>query len=84
MSFLSECEEIIIKYNKTQKKITKTYGFRLDSQPLCDTKIDKNLLKSKTYDDKVNTAFSDNEVVKEKTYYSCIAAICIDSVLKSN
>ena len=30
---MSEAEEIIVKYNKIQKKITKTYGFQLDSQP---------------------------------------------------
>ena len=28
--------------------------------------------------------FSNNEISKEKTHYSCIAAICIDSVLKFN
>ena len=28
---LSEDEEIIIKYNKICKRITKTYGFKLDS-----------------------------------------------------
>ena len=29
-----------------------------------------------------NTLFSGNEIPKEKNYYICIAAICIDSVLK--
>ena len=62
------------------EKITKTYGFKLDSQPIYDKKILKSELK--TYDDKVNTVFSDNEIAKEKTHYSCIASIFIDSVLK--
>ena len=29
-----------------------------------------------------NTLFSDNEIPKERNHYTCIAAICIDSVLK--
>ena len=38
--------------------------------------------KLKTYDDKVNTVFTDNEIPKEKIHYSCIAAISVDFVLK--
>ena len=38
--------------------------------------------KLKTYADKINTVFTDNEIPKEKTHYSCIAAICVDCVLK--
>ena len=30
----------------------------------------------------INTLFSGNEIPKEKNHYICIAAICIDSVLK--
>ena len=35
----------------------------------------------KTYDNKVNSVFSDNKILKEKNH-SCIAAIYINSVLK--
>ena len=52
------------------------------SQPVYDKKYIK--IKLKTYDDKVNTVFSENNIPKEKARYSCIAAICIDSVLKLN
>ena len=79
MSFLGEDEEIILKYNKIGKKIFKSYDFKLDSQPVYDKIYMKT--KSKTYGEKANTAFSDNEIPKEKTHYSCIPAICIDSVL---
>ena len=42
--YLSEDEEIIIKYNKIWKKTTKTNGFELDSQPFYDkTYIKTNL-----------------------------------------
>ena len=30
----------------------------------------------------VNTAFSDNEIPKEKNHYICIEAVCIDSIMK--
>ena len=30
----------------------------------------------------INTLFSGDEIPKERTHYNCIAAICIDSVLK--
>ena len=82
MSFLSDNVEIIIKYNKIWKNITKTNGLKLDSQPVYYKKHIKTKLK--TYDDKVNTVFSGNAIPKEKNHYSCIAAICIDFVLKWN
>ena len=65
-----------------EKKVTKTYGFKLDSQPVYDKKYIKSKLK--TYNDQVNTVFSDNEIPKEKTHYFWIAAIFIDSELKLN
>ena len=64
------------------EKITKTYGFKLDSQPIYDKNYTKTKLK--TYDDKFNTILTDNENPKEKTHYSCIAAICGVSILKLN
>ena len=30
----------------------------------------------------INTFFSGNEILKERNHYICIAAICIDSVLR--
>ena len=30
----------------------------------------------------INTLFSGNGILKERNHYICIAAICIDSVLK--
>ena len=38
--------------------------------------------KLKFNDAVVNTAFSDNEIPKAKNHYICIAAICIDSIIK--
>ena len=36
----------------------------------------------KTFEDKVITKFTDNEIPKEHAHYSCIAAISVDSVRK--
>ena len=38
--------------------------------------------KVKTYSSMINTLFSGNKVPKERNHYICIAATCIDSVLK--
>ena len=81
MSFLSEDEEIMIKYTKIWKNMTKKYGFKLDSQSGYDNRYIKTNLK--TYD-KTNCVFTDNEIPKEKTHYSCIAVIYFDSVLTIN
>ena len=42
----------------------------------------KNTSRVKTFKDKVITKFTENEIPKENTHYSCIAAICTDSVIK--
>ena len=42
----------------------------------------KKRTKVKTFDETIIHFFSDNRVPKERSHYICIAAICIDSVLK--
>ena len=79
MSFLAD-DDVILKYNKIWKKIKRLIGVEFDSQPLHDGKYIKTRVK--TFEDKVITKFTDNEILKENTHYSCIAAICVDSVIK--
>ena len=50
------------------------------SQPIYDEKYVKMIVK--TFNDAINTVFSDNKVPKEGIHYICIAAINIDSVMK--
>ena len=38
--------------------------------------------KVKTFNGTVNTVFPDNEIPKEKNHYTCLAAVCIDFVIK--
>ena len=50
------------------------------SQPIYDEKYIKTEVK--TFNNVINTVFSDNEIPKERNHYSCIAAIKIDSIIK--
>ena len=68
-------------YNKIwRKEIKKLLGVEFYSEPVYDEKYIK--AKVKTFEDKVITKFTDNKVPKENTNYSCIAAICVNSVIK--
>ena len=69
-------DDAILKYNKI---LTKNCA-EFDSQPDYDKKYIKTRLK--TFEDKVITTFTDNEIPKENTHYLCIAAICVDCVIK--
>ena len=72
MSLKIEGESVYLKYTEIWKKI--------DSQPIYDDKCVKT--KVTTFSSMINTLFSGNEIPKERNHYICIAAICIDSVLK--
>ena len=43
--------------------------------------MEKSKTRVKTFERKVVTKFTDNEVPKENTHYSC-TTICVDSVIK--
>ena len=80
MSFKIEDESVYLKYTKTWNKIKKCLNTRFHSQPIYDDKYIKT--KVKKFNSMINTLFSGNEILKERNHYICIAAICIDSVLK--
>ena len=80
MSFKIEDEGVYLEYNDIWDKIEKTLNIKFHSQPICDDEYKKT--KVKTFDGVINTVFSDNKIAKEKSHYICIAAICIDSILK--
>ena len=58
----------------------KLLSVEFDSQTTYDKKYIKT--KVKTFEDNVITKFTDNKIPKENTHYSCISAICVDSVIK--
>ena len=76
MSFLIEDGSVYLKYTKIWNKIKKLLNIKFYSHQIHDVKY------IKTFDKTINTLFSDKRVPKEKIHYICIAAICVDSVLK--
>ena len=85
MSFKIEDESVHLKYNEIWNEIKNSPNTRFHSQPIYDDKYIKNNyinIKVKTCSGIINTLFLDNESPKEGNHYICIAAICIDSVLK--
>ena len=80
MSFKIENESVYLKYAEFWNKIKNSLNTRFHSQPIYDDKYIKTKLK--TFSGMINTFFSGDEIPKERNQYICIAAICIDSVLK--
>ena len=80
MSFKTEDESMYLKYTEIWNKIKTSLNTGFHSQPVYDEKYRKT--KVKRFIDMTNTLLSDNEIPKERNHYICIAAICIDSVLK--
>ena len=86
MSFLADDDDdddddnVILKYNKIWRKWIFFLSVELDSKPVYDEKYIKTRVK--TFEDTVITKFTDNEIPKENTYYSCIATICVDPVIE--
>ena len=65
---------------KFRTRLKKALNIKFHSQPIYDEKYIK--CKVKTFNNVINTVFSDNEIPKERNHYTCIAAINIDSVMK--
>ena len=80
MSFQIDDESVYFKYTEIWNKIKNILNIKFHSQPIYDDKYIKT--KVKTFNNTINTHFSAGEIPKEKIHYACIAAICIDSVLR--
>ena len=80
MSFKVVDESVYLKYTEIWNKIKNSLNTRFHSQPIYDDKYIES--KVKTFSSVINTFFSENEIPKERNHYICVAAICIDSVLR--
>ena len=82
ISFKIEDESVYLKYIENWNKIKDSLNSKFHSQPIYDDKYIKT--KVKTFSSMINTVmkFSGNEIPKKRNHYICIAAICIDSVLR--
>ena len=80
MSFKIEEESVYLKDTEIWNKIKDTLNVKFHSQPIYDDKY----IKTKAFNNTINTLFSGDEIPKERIHCVYIAAICIDSVLRSD
>ena len=80
MSFKIENESVYLKYTEIWNKVKKSIDIKFHSPPIYNDKYIKT--KVKTFSSMINTLLSGNEIRRERKHYVCIAAICINSVLR--
>ena len=82
MSFVTDDEEIYEKYNEIWEVVRKLLKLKFTVGPVRD---DKYIIAKLNIFNKINrTTFTDNAIPIERNHYTCIPAIDIDSVLKSD
>ena len=83
MSFLINNDEVQEKYEDIWDVIKNKLGIKFHSKPIYEK---KKYLKAKIreFDSDIKINFLSNGLPKENMYYTCIACITIDSVIKIN
>ena len=82
MSFLIKNDEVWQKYEDIWNVIKNKLSIKFNSEPIYENKYFK--AKVREFDDDIKTNFLKNGLPKENTYYTCIACITVDSVLRMN
>ena len=82
MSFLIKNSEVWEKYEDIWNVIKNKLNIKFHSQPIYENKYLK--VKVGEFSGNIKTNFLGNGLSKENTYYTCIACITVDSVLKMN
>ena len=82
MSFLIKNDEVWQKYEDIWDVIKNKLNIKFHSQPIYENKYLK--AKVREFNGNIKTNFLGNNVSEENTYYTCIACITLDSVLKMN
>ena len=77
MSFLIKDDEVWEKYEQIWDVIKNKLGIKFHNEPVYDKDH-----KVREFDDKIKTNFLGNDVPKENMYYSRIACITFDSVMR--
>ena len=70
------------KYEEIWEVIKNKLGIKFHSQPIYENKYLK--VKVRKFNDSIKTNILGNGVPKENTYYTCIACITLESILKMN
>ena len=82
ISFLIQEVEVWEKYDKIWDMIKDKLGIEFHSKPVYGYKYLQ--AKVREFDGVIKTNFWGNDISKENMYYTCIACITIDSVLKTD
>ena len=80
MSFLIKNDEVWQKYEDIWNVIKNKLSIKFHIQPIYENKYLK--VKVREFYGSIKTNVLGNNVPKENTYYTCVACITIDSVLK--
>ena len=80
MSFVTDDKEVYEKYNEIWNVVKKLLKLKFFVNPVRDDKY--IIAKLKIFNGINRTTFTDNIIPIEKSHYTCISAIDIDSVLK--
>ena len=80
MSFIIKGDNILDKHNEILGKIKEKLTIKFHSMPAYDQTYIK--AKVREFNGIIKTNFLGNEIPKENMYYTCIACITIDSVMK--
>ena len=82
MSLSIKNNEVWEKYEDIWNVIKNKPNIKFHSQPIYENKYLK--AKVREFDGNIKTNFLGNNLPKENTYYTCIACITVDSVIKMN
>ena len=82
ISFLIKNDEVWEKYEEIWDVVKNKLGIKFHSEPIYEKKYLK--AKIREFDGDIKTNFLGNGLPKENMYYTCIACITIDSVIRMN
>ena len=82
MSFLIKNDEVWQKYEDIWNVIRNKRNIKSNSEPIYENKYLK--VKVTEFDGDIKTNFLNNGLPKENTYYTSIACITVDSILRMN
>ena len=82
MSLSIKNDEVGEKYEEIWNVIKNKLNIKFHSQPIYENKYLK--AKVREFDGNIKTNFLSNNLPKENTYYTCIACITVNSIIKMN
>ena len=77
MSFLIEDDELLEEYNETGDKVYNSVKKEFDNGPVYNNIYLR--IKIKSYEDKINTIFHYDKMLKEGSHWICLSVLLTDS-----